>query len=116
VQALKASTLRYAWNIEQTKTGVLLRGADGDIHDAGKEITVRSEEAIAARGAVALAVLKGWSNINVDGGTDAVFRAVAVEAHECGVGVCVDDRKLTSAEIASYSETHSQEIKQNPKW
>ena len=114
-QAVKASRLNFAWNVEKTATGVLLRNVDSKIHDEGSKIVVHGEEAIAARSAVQLAQLKGWSSINVDGGAEGVLRAVAVEAHDCGIAVRVDGRELTDAAVQSYRETQEQEIGQTLK-
>jgi hypothetical protein len=114
-QAVKASRLNFAWNIEKTGTGVLLRNVDSKIHDEGSKIVVLGEEAIAARSAVQLAQLKGWSSINVDGGAKAVLRAVAVEAYDRGIAVRVDGRELTDAVVQSYRETQEQAIGQAMK-
>jgi AAA domain/Relaxase/Mobilisation nuclease domain len=116
VQALKSSPLRYAWNIEQTETGVLLRGVDCEVHDAGKEIIVRGEEAIAARSAVELAILKGWKRLDMDGGTDAMLRTLAVEAHEFQLGIHVQGDELTDAVVQSYREAQEQAVRQSIKW
>jgi hypothetical protein len=111
VQALKESRLRYAWNIEKTDAGVLLRGAEGEIQDQGKEIIVHSEEVIAARGAVELAKFKKWQSIDVNGGSEAMLRAVVIEAHEGGLGIRVAGQQLTEEMIESYREGEDREMK-----
>jgi hypothetical protein len=115
VQAVKASRLQFAWNITETEAGVLLRSVDSRIEDDGSKITVQGEEMIAARSAVHLVKIKGWGKINVDGGSEAMLRAVALEAHDQGITVRVNGRELTDEIVRSYQEEHEQSIQKTQK-